>query len=437
MEILVILFLILLNGVFAMSEIAMVSSRKSRLESAAKRGDTAAKKALELAENPGKFLSTVQIGITLIGILTGIYSGEKIEDDLLAFLNQYAWLAQYSETLAVSIIVVTLTFFSLVLGELVPKRIGLTMPERISKLFSFPMYWISLIAAPFIWLLTFSSDVLIKLLGIKNSTDSKVTEEEIKAIIQEGREGGAIEEIEQDIMRRVFSMGDRKVSSLMTHRNDTIVLKSDLDADAIRAIVNNEMHSVYPVVDEKMNVVGIVQLKDLFKYINETTFRLADHLTQPQFVLEGFSAYEVLKMLKESKTHQALVMDEYGEMQGMITLNDLLEALVGDVSEFYESEFVFTERADGSWLIDGQYPLVEFLRKFDLDELIEDYPFNTLSGLILHELRRIPAAGDILKWREFTIEILDMDGARIDKVLISILPPVNARLQPSLRAKRK
>src|SRR5690606_24934357 len=287
MEILILLFLILLNGVFAMSEIAMVSARRSRLETAAKRGDKSAKNALELSDNPGKFLSTVQIVITLIGILTGIYSGEKIEHDLVAYLGQFEWLGQYVDVIAVSVIVVTLTFFSLVLGELVPKRIGLTMPEKISKLLSFPMYWISIIAAPFIWLLTFTADVIIKLFRIKASSDSKITEEEIKAIIQEGTEGGAIQEIEQDIVERVFILGDRKISSLMTHRNDTIVVKTDYTTTEIKQTVNNAMHSVYPVVNNKMNVVGIIQLKDLFKHINEPKFKLSDYIKQPQYVMEN------------------------------------------------------------------------------------------------------------------------------------------------------
>jgi len=419
MEILIILLLILLNGIFAMSEIAMVSSRKSRLQTAAKRGDKGAKKALELSRNPGKFLSTVQIGITLIGILTGIYSGEKIEDDLINYLNQFEFLRQYSETIAIVVILITLTFFSLVLGELVPKRIGLTMPERISKSLSFPMYWISIIAAPFIWLLTFTSDMIIKLLRIKPTAESKVTEEEIKAIIQEGMEGGAIHEIEQDIMESVISLGDRKVASLMTHRNDTVFFKTTFDAEAINRTVNSGMHSVYPVVNNKMDVVGIMLLKDLFRHINEPDFKIADHIKQPQYVAENLSAYEALKLFKIGKTHQAIVMDELGQMQGIVTMNDLLEALVGDVADFYSSEFSLIEREDGSWLIDGQYPLIEFLRKFDLGDLAEDYPFNTISDLILNELRRIPFAGDTLLWLNFEIEILDMDGARIDKVLLT------------------
>lgn len=421
MEILIVFLLILLNGVFSMSEIAMVSSRKARLEGAAKRGDKSAAKALELAEHPGKFLSTVQIGITLIGILTGIYSGEKIQDDLTAFLNTIAILKPYSTTIATVVIVVTLTFFSLVLGELVPKRIGLTMPERISKTLAYPMYWVSVITAPFIWLLTITSDGIIKLFGIKPSEESKVTEEEIKAIVQEGTEGGAIQEIEQDIVERVFSLGDRNVASLMTHRSSVVFLREGADAEAVRAVLNREMHSAYPVLEkDSENLLGLVLLKDLFKHINDTGFSIGSYVKPPQYFTEGTTAYEALKQFKASKIHHAIVVDEFGEMEGLVTINDLLEALVGDVSEFYDTEFAFTQREDGSWLIDGQYPLPEFLRRFELDHLTEEYPFNTLSGLILHILRKVPKPGDKLEWLHFEIEIMDMDAARIDKVLFTV-----------------
>lgn len=419
MEILIIFLLILLNGVFAMSEIAMVSSRKARLEAAAKRGDKGSAKALEMSKNPGRFLSTVQIGITLIGILTGIYSGAQLEDDFTAWLNTFPSLQPFSHTIAVTVIVVSLTFFSLVLGELVPKRIGLTMPEKISRTLAIPMNGLSKLTSPFIWLLTITSDLLIRLLRIKATSESRITEEEIKAIIQEGTEEGAIEEIEQDIVERVFSLGDRTVASLMTHRNDLVYLRTDDDAEAVRKTVNEEMHSVYPVMNEEMDVVGIILLKDLFRYIDEPGFRLADHIRKPQYVTEIISAYEALKLFKTGKTHQALVIDEFGQTQGLVTMNDLLEALVGDVSEFYESEFSFVQREDGSWLIDGQYPLADFLRRFDLDEMIENYPYNTISGLILHELRSIPSAGEHLDWMNFRIEVMDMDGARIDKILLS------------------
>ncbi len=421
MEILIILLLILLNGIFAMSEIAMVSSRKSRLEKAAKNGDKSAQKALDLSLNPGKFLSTVQIGITLIGILTGIYSGERIEDDLIHFLNQFDTLKDYSKMISVTVIVVTLTFFSLVLGELVPKRIGLTMPESISKIFSYPMYWISIIAAPFIWLLTATTDLIIKLMRISPSAESNITEEDIIDIIKEGTEGGAIEKIEKDIVEKVFSLGDSQVSSLMINRENTVVLDIDFDKEKIRDTVNQKMHTVYPVLSDQQEVLGVILLKDLFKYLNSTHFQLTDHLKEPQFIDEDLSAYELLKLFKKSKTHQAVVIDKRGQMKGFITLNDLLQALIEDVSEIYGSDIIFTQQADGKWLVDGQYPLIKFLRKFGLQELIEEYPFETISGLILHQLRRVPTVGETFRWNNFQIEILQMDVARIDKVLITNL----------------
>jgi putative hemolysin len=422
MEILIICILILLNGIFSMSEIAIVSARKSRLETAAKRGDRNAKVALETANEPNRFLSTVQIGITLIGILTGMFSGENITHNLTLSIEAIEPLRDYAHTIAVTIVVIIITFFSLVIGELVPKRIGLANPESLAKIVARPMRLLTLITAPFVWLLTSTTDLIIKIFGIKRSSDSRVTEEEIKAIIQEGTEGGAIQEIEQEIVKRVFNLGDRKISSLMTHRSDTVFLRSDFDATAVRQTLNSEMHSVYPVTDkESGNIIGIALLKDLFKNINEPDFKLSNYLEQPKFILENISAYETLQQFKISKIHQAIVVDEYGQMQGFITMNDLLEALVGDVSDFYGNEFSFIQREDGSWLIDGQFPMSEFLHKFDLGDLSNDYTFDTISGLILHELRRIPSAGDKLRWLNFEIEIMDMDGARIDKVLLTQL----------------
>jgi putative hemolysin len=283
-----------------------------------------------------------------------------------------------------------------------------------------PMRWLSLITAPFVWLLTVTTDLLITLFRIRPSTDSKVTEEEIKAIIQEGADVGAVEEIEQDIVERVFNLGDRNVASLMTHRSDLIYLRADHSPDDIRRIVNEEMHSLYPVYDDgdKDNLIGVVFLKDLFRHINNPGFKLADHVQSARYLAESISAYEALKQFKLSKCHYSVVIDEFGHTQGLITMNDLLEALVGDVSDFYEEDFTFVEREDGSWLIDGQYPLADFLSKFDLDDLIAEYPFNTLSGLILHQLKTIPHPGQKMKWLNFEVEIMDMDRARIDKVLV-------------------
>lgn len=419
MEILIIFLLILLNGIFSMSEIALVSARKSRLEAAAKRGDRNARIALETANEPNRFLSTVQIGITLIGILTGIFGGETVTRSIEDKLNNVALLSPYAHSLAVTAVVVLITFFSLVLGELVPKRIGLTNPEAIARIVARPMLILSKLTAPFVWLLTFTSDLLIRIFRIRPLADSKVTEEEIRAIIQEGTEGGSVQEIEQDIVERVFILGDRKVASLMTHRNDIAFLDVSWDAARVRTVVLEEMHSLYPVYEnDKDDITGVVFLKDIFRQLSESSFSLREMLSVPQFMSEHVSAYDALKRFKESGVHYGLVMDEFGQMQGIVTMNDLLEALVGDYSDFYAEEFTFIQREDGSWLIDGQYPMHDFLRKFDLDDSDNEFPFNTISGLIIHELQTIPHTGQKLRWLNFELEVVDMDGARIDKILL-------------------
>jgi putative hemolysin len=409
-----------------MAEIATVSARKSKLDAAAKRGDKAAKIVLETIHSPNRFLSTVQIGITLIGILTGIFSGEKITQDIEHYFQQYPALANYAHLLAVSFVVILITFFSLVLGELVPKRIGLANPEGIAKMMARPMRFVTAITSPFVWLLTFTSDLLIRLFRIKTTSDSKVTEEEIKAIIQEGTDGGEVQEIEQDIVERVFHLGDRTVSSLMTHRNDVIFIDINDDVNEVREQVEKELHSIYPVFDdEREQVIGIVLLKDLFRTINNTDFNLKSLLLKPQFLLETISAYEALVHFKDTKTHYGIIMDEFGQMQGIVTLNDLLQALVGDFNDFYAEEFEFVQREDGSWLIDGQYPIAEFFRHFDLEDHLENINFTTLGGLILNESRTLPETGEIISWMNFEMEVVDMDGARIDKVLVRLIEEEN------------
>lgn len=426
MEIIIIVLLILLNGVFSMSEIALISSRKSRLESEAKKGSSTAKTALDLASSPNKFLSTVQIGITLIGILTGIYSGEAITTDLQTFLERFPTFAPYAKTLAVTLIVIIVTFFTLVLGELVPKRIGLTYPESIAKLVALPMRFISIVAAPFIWLLTQSTEFLLRIFRIKPSEDGRVTEEEIKAIIKEGTEGGEVQEIEQDIVERVFHIGDRKVNSLMTHRNSIIYLSLDDSLEHIKETILEELHSIYPVCqnDNLDEVVGVVNLKDLFANFEKSSdFNLRDILNEPAYFIEHTSAYSALEAFKSSKIHYALVTDEYGVIQGIITLNDILEALVGDASDFYQDEFQLIQREDGTWLVDGHYSLHDFLTHFELDELIADFDVTTVSGLIITELGHIPKQGEKLNWNRFEFEIIDMDGIKIDKIIIREVTP--------------
>ncbi len=405
-----------------MSEIALISARKNRLETAAKKGNKSAKTALDLANSPNKFLSTVQIGITLIGILTGIYSGDKITNDVELFIQSYQVFQPYAHSIAVGIVVVVLTFFSLVLGELLPKRIGLNHPESIAKTVAMPMKFISIITAPFIWLLTSSTDAILDILQIKPTADGKVTEEEIKAIIKEGTEGGEVQEIEQDIVERVFHIGDRKVNSLMTHRKSVVFLPFNANKEQVRQLMLKELHSIYPVYGENFDdIVGVVNLKNIFSNFENDNFNLADIMTEAPFIMEQTTAYTALENFKKTGIHYAFVSDEYGDFQGVITLNDILEALVGDAAEFYKDDFQLIEREDGSWLVDGHYSLHDFLTFFELDELINDYEVTTVSGLIMTELSHIPKQGEKLIWQKFELEVIDMDGVKIDKVMVKAL----------------
>ena len=403
-----------------MSEIALISARKNRLETAAKKGNASAQTALDLANSPNKFLSTVQIGITLIVILTGIYSGDKITDDVEAFVRSFEALEPYAHNVAVGVVVVVLTFFSLVLGELLPKRIGLNYPESIAKAVALPMKYISIVTAPFIWLLTSSTEFLLKVFRIRPTADGKVTEEEIKAIIKEGTEGGEVQEIEHDIMERVFHIGDRKVNSLMTHRKSVAYLSTDDNKENIRGIMLEELHSVYPVCEGKNldEVMGVVLLKDIFANFERPDFKLQDIVRESVYLIEHTSAYKALEIFKKTKVHYALVTDEYGVFQGIITLNDILEALVGDASDFYDDEFQLVAQEDGTWIVDGHYPLHDFLTYFDLDDLTNDYEVTTVSGLVMTELSYIPKEGEKLAWNLYELEVLKMDGVKIDKVAV-------------------
>jgi putative hemolysin len=405
-----------------MSEIALISARKNRLETAAKKGNKNAQIALDLANSPNKFLSTVQIGITLIGILTGIYSGDKITKDVEIFIQGFEILKPFAHSFAVGIVVVILTFFSLVLGELLPKRIGLNHPESIAKAVALPMKIVSIITAPFIWLLTHSTDFLLDVLQIKPTADGKVTEEEIKAIIKEGTEGGEVQEIEQDIVERVFHIGDRKINSLMTHRKSVVLLPLHANKNQVKEFMLKELHSIYPVYGENYDdILGVVNLKNIFAHFENDSFNLDEIMTEAPFMMEQTTAYKALEEFKKTGIHYAFVSDEYGIFQGIITLNDILEALVGNASDFYKDDFQLVEREDGTWLVDGHYSLHDFLTYFELDDLINDYEVTTVSGLIMTELSRIPKQGEKLIWQKFELEVIDMDGVKIDKVLVKAL----------------
>ncbi len=419
MEILIILFLIILNGVFSMSEIALISARKSRLETAAKKGQKNAKIALDLVNSPNKLLSTVQIGITLISILTGIFSGDKITTDMQNFIANFEVLKLYAHTIAVGIVVVVLTFFSLVLGELLPKRIGLNYPESIAKAMAMPMKVISQVMAPFIWLLTISTDFLLKILNIKPTADGKVTEDEIKAIIKESAEVGEVQEIEQDIVERVFHIGDRKVNSLMTHRNEIVYLQINDSISDIKLKILVDLHSYYPVCKNNLdNIIGIVSLKDLFHNFEKEVFDLNEILKKPDYLIEQTSAYKALENFKKSKMHNSFIVDEHGIFQGIITLNDILEALVGEASDFDEDEYKILELTNDSWLVDGQYSLHDFLTYFDMDNLTNEYEVTMVSGFFATEFGKIPVEGEKLIWNKLAFEAQKMEGTLIDKVLV-------------------
>ncbi len=404
-----------------MSEIALVSARKSRLENLAGKGDTLSRVALDLANNPDLFLSAAQIGITLVAILTGVYSGERFGVYLKPVVEKIEIFKPYAGTISTTIIVIIVTFLSIIFGELIPKRIGLQKAERIARLVARPMILFARFTHPIVWLLNKTSTIFFRFFKISSSKDESVTEDEIKAIISEGTEQGTIDEAEQEIIERVFHLGDRNITSIMTHRSDIVWFDLNENEDIIKDKISREPHSVYAICDGEIdNIKGIVSIKDLYVTADDTPFR---QIIKPAlFVPENNTAYQVLEKFKENKTHSCFVVDEYGSMLGLITLNDILEAIVGDIPEPDIPDYEIVQREDGSYLVDGQIPFYDFLTRFEKTEWMNEgeHDFDTLAGFILHELERIPRTGEKLNWRGFGFEIVDMDAQRIDKVLVNI-----------------
>ncbi|WP_339876015.1 hemolysin family protein [uncultured Algoriphagus sp.] len=423
MEIIIILLLILLNGVFAMSELALVSARKFKLENQKKRVVSGAKAALELSANPGRFLSTVQIGITLIGILLGVYSGDNLTENFAVWIASIEILRPYAHPLAVGIIVLLVTYLSIVLGELFPKRLGMTFPEGIAAMVSRPMILLSKITSPFVWLLTASNDLLLRLFGIKHKSENAVSEEEIKSIIRESAEGGEIMNIEQDIVQRVFELGDRKINSLFTHRSEMVCFDVNDDEKIIRDKINQEKHSAYPLVmnDDLDAIVGLVLVKDLFDKRLSDKFDLRTIAHKPLYLNETMFSYQALELFKIRQLHYGIVVDEYGATVGIITLDDIVDALVGDTSEPNQEEFQIQQREDGTWLIDGQLPVHDFEKFFDTGMDFKNKSFTTVAGLILHKSQTIPEEGKYVDVEGYRLEVLDKDGPRIDKILVKKL----------------
>lgn len=408
-----------------MAEMSMVAARKFKLENGEKQGNKGAKVALELQNSPTRFLSTVQIGITLIGILVGMFSSDKLSGDLTLLLQKVPYVGIFAGKLATIIILFITTFLSIVLGELVPKRIGMTFPEAIATKIAQPMQILSKIASPFVVLLSKSNELILGLMGIEKTHESRASEEEIKSMIRESADGGEIEDIEQDIVERVFEMGDRKIESLMTYRTDITYFDITDNWSIVREKITSDKHSAYPVViDNNIDqIAGIVLLKDLFDPVIGRDLNLSEIIREPIYVNEKQSAYRLLERFKDDRIHYAIAVDEYGSTQGMVTMDDVLDALVGTATEVEQNEYQIFERDDHSWLIDGRYSYFEFAKYFDIeyDQDLAD-EFSTVAGLFIHFSNRLPEVGDCIQYENYQLEVIDKDGQRIDKILMHKLP---------------
>jgi putative hemolysin len=419
-QILILAFLIILNGLFAMSEIAIVSSRKSRLEELMRRGNRKAKLVIELSESPNRFLSTIQVGITLIAILIGVFGGSGFTHAVEGKLLLSGLSVFYSHNIALVLVIIFITFFSIVAGELVPKRIGMTNPESIAMAIARPMLVLSKIILPFVWLLSGATDFIVKIFGIRKKTDNQVTEEEIKALLEEGTEGGEIQEIEQDIVERVFHLGDQRIGALMTHHNDITWLNTEDTNEANLKIITGSSHSIYPLCERDLdNVIGIIYAKDLLiAMLKNPDLELKQYVREVNIVPSDKKAYQVLEKFKETRIHCGIVVDEFGSVEGIVTLNDILDGLVGDITDMDEPEVI--RRSENSWLIDGKLAFFEFIHEFEVDDYDPAYSqFHSIAGFVIHQLKEIPKTGDSFSWGGYTFEIVEMDRNRIDKILLT------------------
>lgn len=414
--------LLLLNGVLAMAETALLSTRKARLQNELNKGDERAGIALKLTENPNQFLSVIQIGITsidlLIGALTGATLGVWIESEI----DHYPLLAPYSNLLGLLVGVLPVTYLSLVLGELVPKRLALRDPEGVSSFVAGPMMFFSRLFSPFVKFLSFSTESVLRLMGVKVSDEPPVTEEEIQLLIDQGTQAGVFEEAEHDMVEGVFSLADQRVYSLMTPRPDIVWLDIDDSIEEIREKIADCDLSRFPVRQGSLDsIVGVVKARDLLvPSLNSEPIVLKNLLKPAFFVPETMLASKALEILKEKGTDVLLVIDEFGALQGLLTINDILEEIVGAM-ELEEPQA--TQRQDGSWLLDGMLEVDEFKEIFDLPPLPHEDEYETLSGFIMMSLGRLPQPTDRFEWHGLNFEVIDMDGRRVDKVLVTTLPP--------------
>ncbi len=427
LEIIIILALILVNGFFSMAEIALVSARKVRLEQSAEDGDRGAAIALQLNESISRLLSSVQIGITLVGILTGALGGATLAEQLTAVFEKVAWLKPYANGISLAIVVLLTTYFSLVLGELIPKRLGLAHPEKIASRVAGFMRFLAKVMNPVVNLLSASTDFGLKVLGITSDKEPPVTEEDIKGLVEEGTQDGVFEETEQDMIEGVFRLNERLINAIMTPRTAIEWLDLEDPAQVVLDQVLHSSHSRFPVAEGSLDeVVGILRAKDLLEqHIMGQAFDLQAVVQKPLFVPENTPARRVLELVRQSGLHEALVIDEYGGLLGLVTLFDVLEAIVGELpAQDDTSEPEVVEREDGSYLLDGLLPIDELKDLFDLNDLPEEdkVGYQTLGGFMLNQLGHIPTTGQHFEFDGYKFEVMDMDGHRVDKVLVSQLP---------------
>lgn len=424
MEIIIILLLILLNGIFAMAEIAIVSARRSKLKQQADEGSKQAQAALALSQSPSRFLSTVQIGITFVGIFAGAFGGGTVAKSLSYELKNIPVIASYADGISIFLVVAFITYLSLIIGELVPKRIALNNPETVARIMAYPMNILSSITSPLVSLLTVSTDFVFRLLQIKPSDEPFVSDEEIKILLGEGTRLGIFNIAEKDIVERTLKLGDKKINSLMTPRKEIVWLELDSPFKTLRNKISRHSHAHFPVCRDSLDkVVGVVRAKDILtNFLLEEKIQLQKFIHKPLFVPESMNTLKVLELFRKTGIHMALVVDEYGNVGGLLSLTDILEAIVGDIPSINEMEDKeITKREDGTYLIDGLVAIEEFKEYFHIKKLPDEHSgvFHTIGGFIMHKLGRIPAASDKLEWGDYKFEVIDMDGNRIDKILIT------------------
>lgn len=424
-EILVIVVLILFNGILAMSEIAIVSARKAWLQNLANEGDKKAHTALNIANSPNEFLSTVQIGITLVGIIAGAFGGATLADRLSEYMLRVPYLAPHADILSLALVVAPIAFLSLIVGELVPKRLALHAPEKIACWVALPMELFANLARPIVALLSSSTNMVLRLLGIRETRETPVTEAEIQVLVEKATEAGVFEEAEQEMLASVLSLGDRKVHAIMTPRREVVWIDKKADSEAVLQLIEKSPHARFVVAEESLDrILGIVESRSILqRQARGQDLNLEELMYQPSYVPESFTVLDLLELFRDSKQQLAVVMDEYGGLQGLVSREDILETIVGELpSQGENPKWEAFQREDGSWLLDGKMPTDDFKRLFSISKISaeeDEGGFHTLAGFILHHLEHIPTTGEHFFWEHLRFEIVDMDRHRIDKVMVS------------------